>query len=492
MALALLFTMLLLLSLPFILILKHSKSTKVAPLPPGPKPWPILGNLLQTMGKKPHLVLAQLAKVHGPLISLRLGTQLLIVGSSSVAATEIIKSHDRQLSGRHIPDVLTTTFGTHPELNRLAWTDLTDEWRSFRALMRANLFSPKMVDNQSCIREKKVGEMLEYLGTKEGEVIQIRDAIFVFVFNSLGNYYFSRDFVTFDGEETENVSKLIKETMKLWSSPNISDFYPLLSFLDLQGLRKKSDECVRKLRLLWDGYIRDRRATELGAPVSDFLDVLIQSGFSKEQISYIFVEIFGAVSDSSTSTIEWAMAELIKSPEQMKKLLKELEEAIPAGQMVKESDLANLPYLHACVKETLRLHPPAPLLIPRRATESCQVMNYTIPKDAQLLVNVWAIARDPSVWEEPLSFKPERFIVNSELDYKGNNFEYLPFGGGRRVCAGMAVATRQVALALASLFLNFEWSLPNNVLPHEVDMDESFSLTMMKEQPLELIPKQRK
>ncbi|OMO92683.1 Cytochrome P450 [Corchorus olitorius] len=289
MALALLFTVLLLLSLPF-LILKNYKSTKVPPLPPGPKPWPILGNLLETMGKgkKPHLDLAQLAKLHGPLISLRLGTQLLIVGSSSATASEIIKTHDRQLAGRPIPDVLMTSFGTHPELNRLAWTDLSDEWRSFRALMRANLFSPKMVDNQSCIREKKVGEMMEYLGTKEGEVIRIRDAIFVFVFNSLGNYYFSRDFVTFDGEETEKVTKLIREMMKLWIAPNISDFYPLLSFLDLQGLRKKSDECVRKLRLLWDGYIRDRRAIKLGA-VSDFLDVLIQSGFSDEQISYIFV-----------------------------------------------------------------------------------------------------------------------------------------------------------------------------------------------------------
>ncbi|OMO92684.1 Cytochrome P450 [Corchorus olitorius] len=287
MALALLFTALLLLSLPF-LILKHSKSAKVPPLPPGPKPWPILGNLLETMGKKPHLALAQLAKLHGPLISLRLGTQLFIVGSSPAAATEILKTHDRQLSGRHIPDVLTI-FAKKPELNRLAWTDLSDEWKSFRALMKANLFSPNMVDNQSCIREKIVGEMLEYLGRKEGEVIQIRDAIFVFIFNSLGNYYFSRDFVTFDGEDGKKVSKLIREMIKLSIAPNISDLYPMLSFLDLQGLRNKSNECVRKLRLLWDGYIRDRRiSTKLGA-ASDFLDVLIQSGFSDEQISYIFV-----------------------------------------------------------------------------------------------------------------------------------------------------------------------------------------------------------
>ncbi|OMO74590.1 Cytochrome P450 [Corchorus capsularis] len=444
------------------------------------------------MGTKPHLALAQLAKVHGPLISLRLGTQLFIVGSSPAAATEILKTHDRQLSGRHIPDVLTI-FAKKPELNRLAWTDLSDEWKSFRALMKANLFSPNMVDNQSCIREKIVGEMLEYLGTKEGDLIRIRDAIFVFIFNSLGNYYFSRDFITFDGEDSKKVSKLVREMIKLSIAPNISDLYPLLSFLDLQGLRNKSDECVRKLRLLWDSYIRDRRATKLFGDVSDFLDVLIQSGFSDEQISYIFVEMLGAVSDSSTSTIEWAMAELIKNPEQMKKLRMELEEAIPAGKMmVKEKDLAKLPYLHACVKETLRLHPPAPLLIPRRATESCQVMNYTIPKDAHVLVNVWAIGRDPSVWEDPLSFKPERFIINSELDFKGNNFEYLPFGGGRRVCAGIPTATRQVELALASLLLNFEWSLPNNLLPHELDMGESFSLTMMKEQPLELIPKQRK
>lgn len=158
--------------------------------------------------------------------------------------------------------------------------------------------------------------------------------------------------------------------------------------------------------------------------------------------------------------------------------------------MVKESQLPQFPYLQACVKEALRLHPPAPLLLPHRAIEACQVMNYTIPKNSQVLVNVWAIGRDPMNWEDPLVFKPERFL-NSALDFKGNDFEFLPFGAGRRICPGLPMAAKQMPIVLASLIHFFDWSLPQGIDPNKLDMSEKFGVTLQKEQPLLLIPKAR-
>ena len=184
------------------------------------------------------------------------------------------------------------------------------------------------------------------------------------------------------------------------------------------------------------------------------------------------------------------MAELIKSPESMEKVREELAREI-SDNLIKFSDLPQLPYLQACLKETLRLHPPAPLLLPRRASVTCEVMNYTIPKDSLIWVNVWAIGRDPMNWEDPLVFKPERFL-NSTVDFKGNNLEFIPFGAGRRICPGLPMAARLLPLALASLIHFFDWSLPNGTTPDELDMNDKFGVTLQKEQPLLIIPEVRK
>ena len=193
---------------------------------------------------------------------------------------------------------------------------------------------------------------------------------------------------------------------------------------------------------------------------------------------------------STSIVIEWAMAELMKNQNVMDKLHDELERGI-GTDIVKESHLAHLPYLEACVKETLRLHPPGPLLLPHRALQTCQVMGYTVPKNSQVLVNVWAIGRDPMIWNDPLSFKPERFL-DSCLDIKGNNFDYMPFGAGRKICPGQPLAIKQVPFILALLLHSFDWFLPGNMNSTELDMNDHFSLTLRKKQPLQLIPKGRK
>lgn len=189
------------------------------------------------------------------------------------------------------------------------------------------------------------------------------------------------------------------------------------------------------------------------------------------------------------ATVEWTIAELVKNPKCMKMVQEELaREIYSKGAIVTESDVPKLKYLEACVKETLRLHPPGPLLIPRRAAESCTVMNYSIPKNSQVLINVWAIGRDPSYWEDPLVFKPARFL-DSSLDFKGNDFEYLPFGGGRRICPGWPMASKLVPLIVASLIHSFDWFLAKGKDIKELDMSEKRDVLLRKKEPLILIPK---
>lgn len=199
--------------------------------------------------------------------------------------------------------------------------------------------------------------------------------------------------------------------------------------------------------------------------------------------------MFLAGSETTSSTIEWAMTELLCNRECLLKVKRELSWVVGCGREVEESDIDKLPYLQGVVKETLRLHPPIPLLVPRKATEDTEFMGYYIPKDTQVFVNAWAIGRDPSAWDEPLVFKPERFSENNNIDYKGHHFEFIPFGAGRRMCAGVPLAHRVLHLVLGSLLHRFDWELDCHVTPSTMDMRDKLGITMRKFQPLLAVPK---
>jgi cytochrome P450 len=197
--------------------------------------------------------------------------------------------------------------------------------------------------------------------------------------------------------------------------------------------------------------------------------------------------LFVAGSDTSGSTTEWAMSELLHNPETLQKARKELLEVIGPEGEIKESDIDRLSYIHAIVKETLRLHPPVPLLLPYLAENNAEVCGYTIYKENQVLINAWSISRDPQYWTDPLSFKPERFL-GSNVDFKGRDFEYIPFGAGRRICPGLPLAHRMVNLMLASILHAFNWKLPNGITPRNLDMTEQYGITLKKAVSLCAIP----
>ena len=193
--------------------------------------------------------------------------------------------------------------------------------------------------------------------------------------------------------------------------------------------------------------------------------------------------MFAAGSDTSSSIVEWAIAELMRNPLCMIRACDELSQVIGSGTNIEESDIGQLPYLQAVVKETFRLHPPVPLLLPRQAETTTNIAGYTIPKGARVFVNVWAIGRHKDTWSQPEKFMPERFFERN-IDFRGVHFELIPFGAGRRICPGLPLANRMVHLVLGSLLNQFKWNLPVDIERNGIDMSEKFGLTLVKAIPL--------
>ncbi|PPR97192.1 hypothetical protein GOBAR_AA23486 [Gossypium barbadense] len=203
--------------------------------------------------------------------------------------------------------------------------------------------------------------------------------------------------------------------------------------------------------------------------------------------SLIHKDLFAAGTDTTSSTLEWAMPELLRNPQALLKAKKELVEAIGKGNPVEESDINCLPYLQAIIKETFRMHPAVPLLLPRRAGSDTNLCGFKVPKGSQVLVNVWVIGRDPSIWDNPNSFIPDRFL-GSEIDVKSRDFTLIPFGAGRRICPGLPLANRMLHLMLGSLINCFDWKLEAKISPNEMNMEEKYGIAVHMATPLRAIP----
>ncbi|KAK6161519.1 hypothetical protein DH2020_004900 [Rehmannia glutinosa] len=223
------------------------------------------------------------------------------------------------------------------------------------------------------------------------------------------------------------------------------------------------------MNMLWGGIIEGEEGKLIGAE---------------------FRDIVAGGTDTTATTVEWAMAELMNNPDAMDKAQKELSDVVRLDNIIEESHIPNLKYLAAVIKETLRLHPALPLLLPRSPSQSSTIGGYIIPKNTQVFINVWSIHRDPSVWDNPNEFKPERFLDdNGKWDFRGNYFHYLPFGSGRRVCGGVPLAERMLIYLVASLVHSFEWKLPTE--GEALDMSETFGIVLRKTKPLFIIPTAR-
>nr|AKH61444.1 CYP76AD1/P450 tyrosinase/Venus yellow fluorescent protein fusion protein [Expression vector pWCD2470] len=478
-------------SFHFIKLLFSQQTTKL--LPPGPKPLPIIGNILE-VGKKPHRSFANLAKIHGPLISLRLGSVTTIVVSSADVAKEMFLKKDHPLSNRTIPNSVTA--GDHHKLT-MSWLPVSPKWRNFRKITAVHLLSPQRLDACQTFRHAKVQQLYEYVQecAQKGQAVDIGKAAFTTSLNLLSKLFFSVELAHHKSHTSQEFKELIWNIMEDIGKPNYADYFPILGCVDPSGIRRRLACSFDKLIAVFQGIICERLApdssTTTTTTTDDVLDVLLQLFKQNEltmgEINHLLVDIFDAGTDTTSSTLEWVMTELIRNPEMMEKAQEEIKQVLGKDKQIQESDIINLPYLQAIIKETLRLHPPTVFLLPRKADTDVELYGYIVPKDAQILVNLWAIGRDPNAWQNADIFSPERFI-GCEIDVKGRDFGLLPFGAGRRICPGMNLAIRMLTLMLATLLQFFNWKLEGDISPKDLDMDEKFGIALQKTKPLKLIP----
>ncbi|KAF3780005.1 Costunolide synthase [Nymphaea thermarum] len=452
-------------------------------LPPGPVGLPFLGSLLQ-LGDKVNESLYSLSKRYGPLMAIRLGMKTVVVVSSANMAEEVLHKHDRAFSGRSVGEAAKAL--DHYKYS-VVWLPAGPTWRELRRA--CNTDRPQAA--------RRLARPTREEASADGCAVDIGLCAFVTALNIVSNTFFSKDVANLErGVAAKELKDLVWGIMETAGRPNLADFFPPLRLVDPQGVRRAMTGYFQRMHELFDKIIEERLqayAAASSVQTDDFLDVLLQLGgepgseYTTDVLKSLFLDMLAAGSDTTSSTIEWAMAELLHHPGKMAALRSELEKFIGDGRPVEEADIPQLAYLDAVVKETLRLHPPVPLLLPHESEDAVELCGYTIPGGTQTIVNVWAIGREPQAWEDPVSFSPERF-VGSEINYKGRDFKFIPFGAGRRICIGLPLAQRVVHFVVASLVHRFSWKLPDGMAPEQLDMEDMFGLTLKKRVPLKVVP----
>ncbi|EOA25717.1 hypothetical protein CARUB_v10019068mg [Capsella rubella] len=477
---------------------RRRRSSPLLPGPPGPPGWPIIGNLLQIIGKAPHRSLADLSRVYGPVMSLRLGSLTTVVISSPDAAREVLKTLDHVFSGRTFSETVRPI--GHHEVS-IAWLPSTSSrWRLWRKVLATKLFSRERHKATKAVRSKKAKELITFIIERgeRGFSVDIARACFVTSLNVISNVVFSTDLGSYDSRASLEFQESLSRMMEIMGKPNLANYFPCLEFLDLQGIRKGMKMCSERLFQVFQGLIdariagRSLQAKPRDASIIDLLDSLLDliqedGSVDVNDIKHFLLDLFVAGTGTNSTTVEWALAELLRNPEAMANAKVEINFIVGPNRFVRDSNLLEFPYLQAVVTETLRLHPPSPFLIPRKAeSDDAEILGYPIPENAQIVVNAWAIGRDPTVWENAERFEPERFL-GRDIETIGKDFEMIPFGAGLRICPGISLALRIVPLMLASLIYSFEWhpkNLKNMFVPEDFNMDETFGFTLHKTRPI--------
>lgn len=463
-------------------------------MPPGPRKLPLIGNLHQLVGSLPHHRLRDLARKHGPLMHLQLGEASTIVVSSSEIAEEILKTNGLIFAER--PLVFSFKKISYDGID-IAFAPYGNYWRQLRKICTIELLSTKRVQSFRSIREQEVSNLIKEIHACEGSVVNLSEKVSMLTYGITSRAAF--------GNKCKGMEGFISSVVEFTNiNPGfcMADLYPSIEVLQvITGIKSKLENLHRKvdqiLQNILDEHKQRRVGTEItkGEAEEDLIDVFLklqlnedhEVSLSDSHIKAIIWDIFSGGSETSSTIVEWAMAELLKNPRVMEKTQAEVRQVFDRKGYVDESGIQELKYLKSVVKETLRLHPSVPLLVPRESRETCDINGYTIPAKTRVIVNAWAIARDPMYWNEAEIFYPERFL-DSEIDYKGADFAYIPFGAGRRICPGIAYALPNIELPLAQLLYHFDWKLPNAMKQEDLDMTDAFGMTAGRKNDLLLIP----
>ncbi|KAL2525427.1 Cytochrome [Abeliophyllum distichum] len=501
-------TFALFLSLVFLFITKWKKSqtpSKLRKLPPGPKKLPIIGHL-HLLSLLPHRDFKELAKKYGPLMHLKLGEKSAIVISSPEIAKEVLRTQDPTFAARSGTMSTEILWYNHTDM---AFSPYNDYWRQMRKICVLELLSSKQVKSFASIRSDEVLKLIKSIKSTVGTPINLIEKIFSSTSSITARAAFGKIC-----KDKDTLVKLFQQGVSLAAGFELADLFPSSKILrlfsssrvKLWAMRHKLDAILDEIidehkenlaRMSKDDKGSDQEESKRRgngeSGNEDLVDVFLrvkESGELEIPIDYdnikaVLSDVFSAGTDTSSSTTDWAMVELIRNPRVIAKAQAEVREIFKGREIIDDTDLQKLKYLKMVIKETLRMHTSVPLL-PRASTKDCEVNGYFIPANATVLVNAWEMGRDPKYWTNPENFEPERF-ENNDVDFIGNNFEYLPFGSGRRMCPGMTFGIAGVELPLAQLLYNFNWKLPEGINPDNLDMTENSGVTASRKQDLYVI-----
>ncbi|GLU14239.1 hypothetical protein SLE2022_308210 [Rubroshorea leprosula] len=489
-----------LVTLALILLSLHLRRHKLN-LPPGPKPWPIIGNL-NLMGPLPHRSVQELSQKYGPIMQLWFGSFPVVVGSSVEMAKAFLKTHDLNFSDR--PKIAAGKYLTYNSSN-ITWSQYGPYWRQARRMFLMEIFSAKRLESFEYIRREEMNFLLKLLYKLSGKPIMLKEPFANLTLNVISRTVFGKKYAGETGNNEivtpHEFREMIDELFLLSGVLDIGDSIPWLGFLDLQGHVKRMKALSRKIDWFLEHLLDEHNARRKGVEdyvAKDIVDVLLELAedptldvkIERNGVKALILDLMAGGTETSTTTVEWAISELLKNPELFEKATEELDRVIGKDRWVEEKDIINLPYIISIAKETMRLHPVVPMLVPRLSREDCQIAGYDIPKGTRILLSVWSIGRDPSVWNKPDEFCPDRFIGKA-IDVKGHDYELLPFGSGRRMCPGYALGIKLIQLSLANLLHGFSWKLPPTMTKDDLNMEEIFGLSTPKKVPLQAVVEPR-
>ncbi|CAN0926004.1 Cytochrome P450 71D11 (Fragment) [Linum grandiflorum] len=482
------------------LIFLQTVSQKIKRIPPGPWKLPIIGNLHQMVSGNlyqmvsgnllPHRRLTELATKYGPLMHLQLGEVSTVIVSSAELAKEFLQTNDINFATRpYLPSAYTIFYQ-----GRDIVFGNGDYWKQMRKICVQELLAPNRVKSLVPIIEEEVNELVRSI---QPRAISNTGGMLV----SLGYSLMSR--IIF-GKHFDSFFPVGREIIRATGGSNLSDLFPSSYLVRLltsseSKLKKLHNKADVVLQTIIDDHITRRSSNLVNEADEDIVDVLLNHSLHQDlqipithnDIKAVLLDIFIAGSDTSSSTIEWTLAELTKNSQIMKKAQKEVRNQFNAKGRIDYKDIDQLHYLKLVIKETLRLHPPAPLLGPREAREAAMIHGYHIPGKTKIIINAWAIAHDHHNWHEPERFCPERFLndLSSNNDYsKGLDFSSIPFGSGRRICPGVQLGMAILTLSLANLLYHFNWEFPSGINSQNLDMSEEFGIAVKKKKELLLVP----
>ncbi|KAK2458200.1 cytochrome P450 71D10 [Trifolium repens] len=409
-------------------------------------------------------------------------------------AKEILKTQDHNFCNR--PNLLLATILTYNATD-ISFSAYGEHWRQLRKICVVELLNAKRVQSFRSIREEEVLTLVKSISASEASIVNLSHMIFSMTCGITTRAAFGKK-----SRHIHEFKSAMEQSIRLLGGFCIADLYPSIKILQrLSSAKTKMEKLQRESDMILQDIINDHRSSHREeSKDEDLVDVLLkiqrenddsEHPLTDNSIKAVIQDVFTAGSEASSGIVLWAMSEMVKNPKVMEIAQAEVRSAFDKKGYVDETELHQLIYLKLVIKETLRMHPSIPLLIPRESMERCQINGYDIPAKTRVAVNVSAIGRDPRYWVEAESFKPERFIDNP-IDFKGTEFQYLPFGAGRRMCPGIVFALPNVELPLAELLYHFDWKLPNEMMIEELDMTESFGITAGRKNDLCLIPNTRR